>query len=188
MVKQIKVYEIKNGKQLGQPFRCDHYAEINGKHIVFEFNGNHHYQSTFKILTDWRKNEVLTTPSRNNHNKKFRRNGRGTLIETDGYKYIGEWKIGKRHGQGTQIYSKRSKYVGEWKNDQSHGQGTYTSDGSKYVGLWKKNERDYGTLTYSNGDKYVGKWKDDQFHGQGTFISANGKIEKGIWKDSQKVG
>ena len=68
---ELRVYEIKNGKQLGQPFRCDHYAVIDGKHVVFEYNGNHHYQSSFKILTDWRKSEVLTNPSRNNYNKKF---------------------------------------------------------------------------------------------------------------------
>ena len=42
--KELRVYEIKNGKKLGQPFRCDWYAKIRGKHVVFEFNGNHHYQ------------------------------------------------------------------------------------------------------------------------------------------------
>ena len=68
---ELRVYEVKNGKKLGQPFRCDHHAVINGKNVIFEFNGNHHYQSSFKILTDWRKSEVLTTPSRNDHKKKF---------------------------------------------------------------------------------------------------------------------
>ena len=69
--KELRVYEIKNGKKLGQPFRCDWYAIIKGKHVVFEFNGNHHYQSSFKILTDWRKHEVLSDPDRNDHRKKF---------------------------------------------------------------------------------------------------------------------
>ena len=69
--KELRVYEIKNGKKLGQPFRCDWYAEIKDKHVVFEFNGNHHYQSSFKILTDWRKHEVLSDPYRNDHGKKF---------------------------------------------------------------------------------------------------------------------
>ena len=69
--KELRVYEIKNGKKLGQPFRCDWYAEIKGKHVVFEFNGNHHYQSSFKILTDWRKHEVLSDPDRNHLNEKF---------------------------------------------------------------------------------------------------------------------
>ena len=68
---ELKIYEMKEGKKLGQPFKCDWYAEIEGKNIVFEFNGNHHYQSTFKIFADWRKNEVLTNPSRNHENKEF---------------------------------------------------------------------------------------------------------------------
>ncbi len=69
--KELKVHEILNGKKLGQPFGCDWYAKIDNKHIVFEFNGNHHYQSSFKILTDWRKNEVLSDPSRNHFGRKF---------------------------------------------------------------------------------------------------------------------
>ena len=69
--KELRIYEIKNGKKLGQPFRCDWYAMIKGKHVVFEFNGNHHYQSSFKILTDWRKHEVLSDPDRNHLNEKF---------------------------------------------------------------------------------------------------------------------
>ena len=69
--KELRVYEIKNGKKLGQPFRCDWYAMIKGKHVVFEFNGNHHYQSSFKILTDWRKHEVLSDPARNHLKRKF---------------------------------------------------------------------------------------------------------------------
>ena len=68
--KEQRIYELKNGKKLGQPFRCDWYAEINGKYVVFEFNGNHHYQSSFKILTDWRKHEVLNDPSRNDLDRK----------------------------------------------------------------------------------------------------------------------
>ena len=69
--KELKIYEIKEGKRLGQPFKCDWYKEIDGKNIVFEFNGNHHYQSSFKIFADWRKNEVLTNPARNHLNKEF---------------------------------------------------------------------------------------------------------------------
>ena len=68
---QLSVYEILDGKKLSQPFACDWYAEIDGKHVVFEFNGNHHYQSSFKILTDWRKHEVLSDPSRNHLKRKF---------------------------------------------------------------------------------------------------------------------
>ena len=52
---ELAVYEVKNGTTIGQPFRCDHYAKIDDKHVVFEFNGNHHYQSPFKMNTDKRK-------------------------------------------------------------------------------------------------------------------------------------
>ncbi len=69
--KELNIHEIVNGKKLAKPFRCDWYAKIDNKHVVFEFNGNHHYQSSFKILTDWRKNEVLSDPSRNHLKTKF---------------------------------------------------------------------------------------------------------------------
>ena len=68
---ELQVYEKINEKKVGKPFECDWYAKIDEKHVVFEFNGNHHYQSPFKILTDWRKHEVLSDPSRNHFERKF---------------------------------------------------------------------------------------------------------------------
>jgi V8-like Glu-specific endopeptidase len=89
--------------------------------------------------------------------------------DTQGAKYVGEWKNGNRHGQGTYTstmkYSGRTannKYVGEWKNGNRHGQGTNT---------------------YDDGTIYVGEWKDDRRNGQGTFTGRNGRIREGIWKD-----
>ena len=52
---EYNVYNTKNGKNSGSPFRCDFYNCIDNKHIVFEFNGPIHYQIPFKILTDKRK-------------------------------------------------------------------------------------------------------------------------------------
>lgn len=65
---EYKVYEMINGKKKGQPFKCDYYAEIDGKHIVFEFNGPHHYQSPFKIFADKRKSLVLKDKTKNHLN------------------------------------------------------------------------------------------------------------------------
>ena len=62
---ELAVYEVKDGTTMGQPFKCDHYAKINDKHVVFEFNGNHHYQSPFKMNTDKRKKLVLNDPNIN---------------------------------------------------------------------------------------------------------------------------
>ena len=42
---------------------------------------------------------------------------------------------------GTIIFSDGSKYVGEWKNRKWHGQGTYTfADGSVKEGIWENGD------------------------------------------------
>ena len=62
---ELVVYEIIDGKKEGQPYKCDNYAIVDNKHVIFEFNGNHHYQSSFKIDTDKRKRNALGDPNKN---------------------------------------------------------------------------------------------------------------------------
>jgi hypothetical protein len=40
-----------------------------------------------------------------------------------------------------------------------------------------------GTSIWPDGNKYVGEWTNNKMHGQGTYTYANGKTDKGIWKD-----
>ena len=114
-------------------------------------------------------------------------NGQGTYTWANGNKYVGELKDAKRHGQGTFTWSDDgSMYVGEWNYGNKHGQGTYTdTDGNKYVGEFKDDKKDgQGTYIFADGNKYVGESKDDKRHGQGIYYSANGSInESGIYKD-----
>ncbi len=42
----------------------------------------------------------------------------------------------------------------------------------------------HGTVTSKDG-KYVGEWKGNDFHGQGTLTSHDGRIEVGVWRESQ---
>ena len=77
---ELGVYEIIDGTTVGAPFRCDHYAKVGNHHVVFEFNGNHHYQSSFKIHTDTRKKATLNDPKKNTHEKKG--SGPGEKYET----------------------------------------------------------------------------------------------------------
>ena len=77
---ELGVYEIIDGTTVGAPFRCDHYAEVGNHHVVFEFNGNHHYQSPFKIHTDTRKKNTLNDPKKNTRIKKG--SGPGVKYET----------------------------------------------------------------------------------------------------------
>jgi hypothetical protein len=122
--------------------------------------------------------------------KNGKYNGQGTMTYPSGIKYVGEWKDGKENGQGTETYSSGGKYVGEWKDGDYNGQGTYTySDGENYVGEWKDNKRNgQGTLTYSDGENYVGEWKDDYYNGQGTYTYSNGSKYVGEWKLDQYDG
>ena len=47
-------------------------------------------------------------------------------MESDGIKYVSEFKDGRVHGQGTRTFPNGEKYEGEWENDREHGQGTRT--------------------------------------------------------------
>ena len=51
-------------------------------------------------------------------------NGKGTYIDTDGSKYVGEFKNGKFHGQGSYYSLDGGKYFGEYKNNEKDGLGT----------------------------------------------------------------
>ena len=88
-------------------------------------------------------------------------------------------------GRGTYTKPDGAKYVGEFKKGKYHGQGTFSRpDGLKYVGEFKNNHYTQGTLSAPGHGKYTGQFnKDNSPHGLGTMTHADGKIEKGIWKD-----
>ena len=136
----------------------------------------------------------------------------GTIIFSDGSKYVGEWKNRKWHGQGTATYASGRVEQGIFENnkflyakklsptvtakkpcpgtyrptwDNCTGTRTFHS-GSKYVGGWKSGKQHgQGTLTYADGEKYVGGFRDGLHHGNGTITHANGKTLKGIWENDK---
>jgi len=118
-------------------------------------------------------------------------NGEGTLIFSNGDKYVGMFKDGNQHGHGTYTWPYESKYageyVGEWKGDSMHGHGTYTwASGSKYVGEWLDGRmHGQGTYTWIDGRKYVGEWKNGKHHGQGTATGPDGFKIVGKWQDGK---
>ena len=79
-------------------------------------------------------------------NQDGKYHGKGTLIWSNGQKYVGEFKDGKWDGQGVFAFFDKS-YVGEFKDDEYHGQGTFT---------------------FSNVKKYVGEWGNGRKTGEGT--------------------
>ena len=63
---ELQVYARNDkGNKTGSPFWCDYYAEVDGNHIDYEFNGNDHYTSAFKIHTDHRKANIMKDHSKN---------------------------------------------------------------------------------------------------------------------------
>jgi len=58
--------------------------------------------------------------------------------ESNGLKYVGEFKDDKVHGQGTYTHASGAKYVGEYKDGKRYGQGIYThADGGREEGIWE---------------------------------------------------
>ena len=94
------------------------------------------------------------------------RQGKGTLVWNNGYKFIGYWKDGLRNGKGTLYWDNGAKQVCNYTNGKENGTATY---------YWRDGAS-YSKGTYINGKK-DGPWKDYLF-GRHTFtkIYKNGKL------------
>ena len=67
-----------------------------------------------------------------------KKHGRGTLIRSEGSRYVGEWRHGHRHGRGTYAWAIGHRYEGGWRNDRPHGFGIATfADGDVHEGEWR---------------------------------------------------
>ena len=62
--------------------------------------------------------------------------GYGTLVESDGSVYKGEFYNDCMQGFGRYTYPDGDYYEGQWWQDMQHGQGTEVEAGEKYVGGW----------------------------------------------------
>ena len=122
-------------------------------------------------------------------------NGKGTLYREDGsIFYKGLWKNDKRNGKGIGYREDESIfYKGMWKNDKRDGKGTaYRADGSiLYKGMWKNHKQNgKGTAYRADGSIfYKGMWKNSRQNGRGTVYRADGSIlYKGMWKNNKYIG
>ena len=83
------------------------------------------YKGAFVLLLSICVNTVSTFGQCLEGNCK---NGRGTMIFSDGTKYIGQFKDGKWHGQETLIFHGGEKYAGEFKDGMQRGQGNWINN------------------------------------------------------------
>ena len=122
----------------------------------------------------------------------YRHNCFGTFTWENGYRYVGEWKDNRENGDGRYTWPNGNKYIGQFKNGNAHGKGVYTYGpkqeraGIIYVGDFKYGRANgQGKATALDGSTYEGEVKDSQRNGLGTFISAEGKVQHGIWKNDK---
>ena len=113
--------------------------------------------------------------------------GRGTLIGTDGSRYIGMFRNGNREGTGSWSLastdgSPDARYDGEWKDDVKCGQGAEIySTNCRYHGTFKDDMRDgEGVMEWSSsGFRYTGCWRRGEMHGEG--ILENEALGSILW-------
>ncbi|MCI5163164.1 MAG: hypothetical protein D3917_14330 [Candidatus Electrothrix sp. AX5] len=108
--------------------------------------------------------------------------------------YIGELENNIPGGHGTMIFSNGDKYIGDFKDGNFTGKGTYTwsggdrEDRKKYVGDFKDGVMSgHGTMIYVTGDKYSGSWLNKKRHGKGTYTFKDGTSYKGLWEHGERI-
>jgi hypothetical protein len=105
--------------------------------------------------------------------------GRGTYLEANGTKYIGQFKNRTYTGKGEIEYSDGNWYKGDFFNGYRHGRGELKWNGDHYIGGFSYDRYSgKGTLFYANGNKYEGEFLEGYRHGFGR-IEWNGATYTG---------
>jgi hypothetical protein len=82
-------------------------------------------------------------------------NGKGIWYNTEGDKYVGEFKDRLREGFGVYFYENGHTYEGEWRNGNYHGEGIYSNKGRTIImkGIWDNHVPVKYTEILKNGEK-----------------------------------
>ena len=115
--------------------------------------------------------------------REGRRNGRGTVIWSDGGRYDGDWRDGVQHGRGVETFASGSRYEGEWLDDLKHGRGVLiTATGARYDGEWRGDRRDgRGIETWPDGARFEGEYRGDRPDGYGQYFDTATEWFRGVW-------
>ncbi len=92
---------------------------------------------------------------------------------------------------GTIVFSNGDKYIGEIKGLCRHGYGTmqYAATGDVYVGYFSNDKiSGTGVFTYAGGDVYQGTFKDNKYEGTGVMTYADGSTYEGSFISGVKSG
>ena len=116
--------------------------------------------------------------------------GRGRMININGFVYEGELKNGKSNGYGKYIALDGTTYKGNWLNDKQSGPGNEVyPDGSFYNGNFKNGKKNgFGKLVFNDKNIYEGHFVNNDINGEGAFYWKDGRIYIGNWSDNKMNG
>ena len=121
---------------------------------------------------------------------KNRMEGRGRIININGFVYEGEFKRGKSDGYGKYLALDGTSYKGTWLDDRQNGTGNEAyPDGSFYNGNFKNGKKDgFGKLVFKDKNVFEGYFVNNDINGEGAFYWKDGRIFIGNWKNNKMNG
>ena len=114
-------------------------------------------------------------------------NGKGIYLDSNNYKYLGDFRDMKKWGKGKLITDKII-YEGDFCNDKFEGKGKikFLKNGDEYEGSFVNgNIEGVGVFKYLNGDIYEGEFKNGKIHGNGIYKYRIGKIYRGLFENGK---
>ena len=122
------------------------------------------------------------------HNNKME--GRGRIVNINGFVYEGEFKNGHSNGYGKYIALDGTTYKGTWLNDKQNGVGNEVyPDGSFYNGNFKEGKKNgYGKLVFKDKNIFEGNFINNDITGEGAFYWKDGRIYIGKWNENKMNG
>ena len=114
-------------------------------------------------------------------------NGKGIYLDSNNYKYLGDFRDMKKWGKGKLITDKII-YEGDFCNDKFEGKGKikFLKNGDEYEGSFVNgNIEGVGVFKYLNGDIYKGEFKNGKMHGNGIYKYRIGKIYRGLFENGK---
>ena len=116
--------------------------------------------------------------------------GRGRIININGFIYEGEFKNGQSNGYGKYIALDGTTYKGTWLDDKQNGTGNEIyPDGSFYNGNFKNGKKNgFGKLVFKDKNIYEGQFLNNDINGEGAFYWKDGRSFIGNWKENKMNG
>ena len=121
---------------------------------------------------------------------KNKMEGRGRIININGFVYEGEFKNGKSNGYGKYIALDGTSYKGTWLDDKQSGSGNEIyPDGSFYNGNFKNGKKNgFGKLVFKDKNIFEGNFINNDINGEGAFYWKDGRIYIGNWNNNKMNG